>query len=71
LAHTHPSHGFNQNQIWCELVAMAYQLLAWMQALTLERPARAWEPNGCGCAYSAQPGVSPAAADGCGFASGT
>ncbi len=40
-----PLHGFNQNQIWCELVAMASELLAWMQMLALDGPARAWEPK--------------------------
>jgi hypothetical protein len=40
-----PLHGFGQNQLWCELVAMASELLAWMQMLALEGPARAWEPK--------------------------
>ena len=40
-----PLHGFAQNQIWCELVAMASELLAWMQMLALEGPARGWEPK--------------------------
>jgi hypothetical protein len=40
-----PLHGFDQNQIWCELVAMACELLAWMQMLALANPARAWEPK--------------------------
>ena len=40
-----PLHGFNQNQIWCELVAMACELTAWMQMLALDGPARAWEPK--------------------------
>ena len=40
-----PLHSFNQNQIWCELVAMASELLAWMQMLALDGPARAWEPK--------------------------
>ena len=40
-----PLHGFTQNQIWCELVAMACELLAWMQMLALDGPARAWEPK--------------------------
>ena len=33
-----PLHGFAQNQIWCELVAMASELLAWMQMLRPRRP---------------------------------
>ena len=40
-----PLHGFAQNQIWCELVAMACELTAWMQMLALDVPARAWEPK--------------------------
>jgi Transposase DDE domain group 1 len=40
-----PLHGFDQNQIWCELAAMASELLAWMQMLALDSPARAWEPK--------------------------
>jgi hypothetical protein len=40
-----PLHGFAQNQLWCELVAMACELLAWTQMLALQGPARAWEPK--------------------------
>jgi Transposase DDE domain group 1 len=40
-----PLHGFDQNQIWCELVAMACELLAWIAMLALDGPARAWEPK--------------------------
>jgi DDE family transposase len=40
-----PLHGYAQNQIWCELVAMASELLAWMQMLALDGPARRWEPK--------------------------
>ncbi len=40
-----PLHGFDQNQLWCELVAMASELLAWTQMLALDGPARAWEPK--------------------------
>jgi hypothetical protein len=40
-----PLHGFAQNQLWCELVAMASELLAWTQMLALDGPARAWEPK--------------------------
>jgi hypothetical protein len=40
-----PLHGFAQNQIWCELVAMACELTAWMQMLALDGPTRAWEPK--------------------------
>jgi hypothetical protein len=40
-----PLHGFAQNQVWCELVAMACELTAWMQMLALHGPARSWEPK--------------------------
>jgi len=40
-----PLHGYAANQIWCELVAMASELTAWMQMLALNGPARAWEPK--------------------------
>jgi hypothetical protein len=40
-----PLHGLNQNQLWCELVAMASELLAWTQMLALDGAARAWEPK--------------------------
>jgi len=40
-----PLHGFTQNQLWCELVAMACELTTWMQMLALDGTARAWEPK--------------------------
>jgi hypothetical protein len=41
-----PLHEFTQNQIWCAIVALAADLLAWMQTLALtEHPARRWEPK--------------------------
>jgi hypothetical protein len=40
-----PLHGYAQNQIWTELVAMACELLAWMQMLALDGKARRWEPK--------------------------
>ncbi len=41
-----PLHDFAQNQIWCALVALACDLLAWMQILALtEHQARRWEPK--------------------------
>lgn len=40
-----PLHGFAQNQLWCELAAMAGELLAWTAMLALDGPARAWEPK--------------------------
>jgi hypothetical protein len=40
-----PLHGFDQNQIWCELVAMACELTTWMAILALKGPACAGEPK--------------------------
>ncbi|MFD1504016.1 transposase, partial [Streptosporangium lutulentum] len=40
-----PLHDFTQNQMWCEIVALAGDLMAWMQMLALQGPARRWEPK--------------------------
>ncbi len=40
-----PLHGYDQNQIWCEIVALACELTAWMTMLALTGPARRWEPR--------------------------
>jgi hypothetical protein len=40
-----PLHGYAQNQIWCEITALACELLAWMQMLALPGRARRWEPR--------------------------
>lgn len=41
-----PLHGYAANQLWCELVALATDLIAWMQTLALaDTPARRWEPK--------------------------
>jgi DDE family transposase len=40
-----PLHGYAQNQLWCEITALACELLAWMQLLALNGPARRWEPK--------------------------
>ena len=40
-----PLHGFAQNQVWCEIVALACDLLAWTQLLALTGQARRWEPR--------------------------
>jgi hypothetical protein len=41
-----PLHGLAQNQIWCELVALASELTAWAQMLAFgDHPARRWEPK--------------------------
>ncbi|MFI6882409.1 IS1380 family transposase [Streptosporangium canum] len=41
-----PLHDFTQNQIWLEIVALACELLAWMQMLALQgTDARRYEPK--------------------------
>ncbi|HEY2640707.1 MAG TPA: IS1380 family transposase [Streptosporangiaceae bacterium] len=40
-----PLHGYGQNQIWCQIVALACELIAWTQLLALHGPARRWEPK--------------------------
>ena len=40
-----PLKGFAQNQLWCEIVALACELLAWTQMLALTGDARRWEPR--------------------------
>ena len=40
-----PLHGFAQNQIWTEIVALACELTAWMTMLALNGMARRWEPK--------------------------
>jgi hypothetical protein len=42
-----PFHGYNHNQIWLEIVALAADLLAWTQTLAWpdHAPVRRWEPT--------------------------
>lgn len=42
-----PFHGYDQNQIWLEIVALAADLLTWTQTLAFDQrqPARRWEPK--------------------------
>ena len=41
-----PLHGFAQNQVWCAIVTLACDLLAWMGMLALtSHDARRWEPK--------------------------
>jgi Transposase DDE domain group 1 len=40
-----PLHSFAQNQLWCEIVSLACELLAWTQLLALTGTARRWEPK--------------------------
>ena len=47
-----PMHGYDQNQIWCQITALACELLAWTQLLALTGQARRWgrssEQHHCG-----------------------
>jgi len=41
-----PLQGFDQNRIWCAIVALAVEITAWMQMLALNgHQARRWEPK--------------------------
>jgi hypothetical protein len=41
-----PLHGFDQNRIWCAIVTLACEVLAWTQMLGFAaHPARRWEPK--------------------------
>jgi hypothetical protein len=41
-----PLHGFDQNRIWCAVVQLACDLIAWTQMLGFaEHAARGWEPK--------------------------
>ncbi len=41
-----PLQSFDANRIWCAIVMLAGDLLAWMQTLALhDHPARRWEPK--------------------------
>jgi hypothetical protein len=40
-----PLKGFAQNQLWCEITALACELIAWTQMLALAGDARRWEPK--------------------------
>jgi hypothetical protein len=41
-----PLHDFDQNRIWCAIVGLAGELIAWMQLLALtDHEARRWEPK--------------------------
>lgn len=41
-----PLHSFDQNRIWCAVVALAVEITAWMQTLALHgHNARRWEPK--------------------------
>ena len=41
-----PLHDFDQNRIWCAIVALACELTAWLQTLALTgHQARRWEPK--------------------------
>jgi len=41
-----PLHDMDQNRIWCAIVALACEITAWLQMLTLaDHDARRWEPK--------------------------
>jgi len=40
-----PLKGFAQNQLWCEIAALACKLIAWTQLLSMAGDARRWEPK--------------------------
>ena len=41
-----PLHGFDQNRIWCQIIALASELQAWTGMLALAgHEARRWEPK--------------------------
>ena len=64
-----PLKGFAQNQLWCEIVALACELLAWTQMLALTGTARRWEPKRLRLRLFAVAGRLAAAAAACGSAS--
>jgi hypothetical protein len=66
-----PLHDFAQNEIWCALVALAADLVAWMQTRALTgHEARRWEPKRLRLRLLSHPGTArphrppPAAAPG-------
>ena len=59
-----PLKGFARNQIWCEIAALACELLAWTQMLALTGPARRREPSACSQPRAAWPAAG--ASSGCG-----
>ena len=41
-----PLQSFTQNQIWCHIVQLAFELVAWMQTIAFTSDdARKWEPK--------------------------
>jgi hypothetical protein len=61
--------GFAHNQLWCEIVALACELLACTQLLALAGRPAGGSPGACGCACSPSRGAWSAAAAACGSAS--
>jgi Transposase DDE domain group 1 len=57
-----PLKGFAHNQVWCEIVALACELLAWTQMLALRGQARRWEPKRLRLRLLSAAGRPPAAA---------
>jgi hypothetical protein len=57
-----PLRGFAQNQLWCELAALAGDLLAWIQMLALDGSASRWNQRNYGSGCPPPSAVWPAAA---------
>ncbi len=54
-----PFHGFTQNQIWLEIIALAADLLTWTQTLGFgDHQARRWDPRSCDSASWPWPDAS-------------
>jgi hypothetical protein len=64
-----PLKGFAQNQLWCEIVELACELLAWTQMLALAGPPAGGNRNGSDCACSPSRAAWPPAAGACGSGS--
>jgi hypothetical protein len=56
-----PLHGYTQNQIWCQIVALACELIAWSSYSPSQAAPAAGSQSGCGSACSPPPGGSSAA----------
>jgi len=63
-----PLHGYDQNQIWCEVVALACELRPGPRCSPSPAPPGAGNLNDCACGSSPPPGGSSAVAAGYGCA---
>jgi len=64
-----PFHGYDQNRIWVDVVALAADLLTWMQTLAFDEhePAADGNPNASASDCWPSPAASSGPADGYGF----